>query len=93
MKDETEISKGNKISEEKYSNASNAEGSEIIELDESEDIGPIEYTEEYEKKVKKEIEDHKNKFLKCKAILLKIKKKREKEKKDDDNQVKKDESL
>ena len=39
------------IEEEKYFNASNAESSGIIELDESEDIEQIEYTEEYEKKI------------------------------------------
>ena len=50
MKDGTKISKDNKIEEEKYFNASNAESSGIIELDESEDIEQIEYTEEYEKK-------------------------------------------
>ena len=38
MKDETEISKANKISEKKYSNASNGKGSEIINIDESKDI-------------------------------------------------------
>ena len=93
MKDETKISKENKIWEQNYSNASNAKSLEIIELDENENMEQIKYTEEYEKKLKKKIEYYEKKIIKCGKILLKLKKKREKEKNYDENQDKKEGSL
>ncbi len=93
-KGETKMPKNNSISEEKSSIVSNAESSEIIELDESEEKGPMEYTEECEKKWMKKIEVYERKIARCKAMILRIKRQREKEKNDDDDYLdKKDDSL
>lgn len=93
-KGETKMPKNNSISEEKSSIVSNAESSEIIELDESEEKGPMEFTEECEKKWMKKIEVYERKIAMCKAMILRIKRQREKEKNDDDDYLdKKDDSL